>query len=269
MGGPACRTAGERVSIVVGASLGQGHLISQQLTPIPQGPPLILKVRTLSQRGGLWCRSSTRRELTRTPQGSNGGSSGQTCSCVTCKGGMSGVPRRESQSEIKYLEGYPHVCNRAYARGDHLRKFAGPCVQGVLDPVTAPCPMSLCPGRTCACCFGSSLRGNVYDGSQQKNNNRLLDFHTSSTFDFRFLLDDRWMFDRRWNYFRPTFDGCWCRRELLGRPVARYSAVFVFYRRITRRHVQTIENSICYRTVPSRASGTPCGSVFDRFCDLL
>ena len=45
----------------------------------------------------------------------------------------------------------------------------------MLDPVTAPCPMSLCPGRTCACCFESSLRGNVYDGSQQKNNNRLLD----------------------------------------------------------------------------------------------
>ena len=37
-------------------------------------------------------------------------------------------------------------------------------------------------------------------------------------------------------------------------------------RRTLHRCLQAIENSICYRTVPSRASGTPCGSVLKRFC---
>ena len=32
--------------------------------------------------------------------------------------------------------------------------------------------------------------------------------------------------------------------------------------------LHVIEHKICYRTVPSRASGTPCGSVFGRFCVL-
>ena len=30
--------------------------------------------------------------------------------------------------------------------------------------------------------------------------------------------------------------------------------------------LHVIEHKICYRTVPSRASGTPCGSVLGRFC---
>ena len=45
-------------------------------------------------------------------------------------------------------------------------------------------------------------------------------------------------------------------------------AVLVIYRRITCRRLQTMENSICYRTVPSRASRTPCGSSFGRFRGL-
>ena len=38
------------------------------------------------------------------------------------------------------------------------------------------------------------------------------------------------------------------------------------YRKSMTLHV--IEHKICYRTVPSRASGTPCGSVLCRFCVL-
>ena len=60
-----------------------------------------------------------------------------------------------------------------------------------------------------------------------------------------------------------------CRQELLGPHVVRYSAAFMFYvvgsRRIAHGCPQLHGNSICYRTVLSRASGTPCGSVLGRF----
>ena len=45
--------------------------------------------------------------------------------------------------------------------------------------------------------------------------------------------------------------------------------VCVEYYRIADRCPQIHENSICYRTMPSRASGTPCGSVFGRFRVLV
>ena len=63
----------------------------------------------------------------------------------------------------------------------------------------------------------------------------------------------------------------WYKKFLISCLVARYSAVFVFKSmeihgnpcRITR---STLQNLICYRMSVSRASGTPCGSVFGRFC---
>ena len=36
-----------------------------------------------------------------------------------------------------------------------------------------------------------------------------------------------------------------------------------------RNCVKTIRRTICCRTVPSRASGTPCGSSYGRFCVLI
>ena len=41
---------------------------------------------------------------------------------------------------------------------------------------------------------------------------------------------------------------------------------YFFFRKIMFWHFQMIENSICYRTVPSRASGMPCGSSYGCFC---
>ena len=63
----------------------------------------------------------------------------------------------------------------------------------------------------------------------------------------------------------------WYKRLLISCLVTRYSPVFVFKSmeingnpcRSTR---STLQNLICYRTSVSRASGTPCGSVFGRFC---
>ena len=112
----------------------------------------------------------------------------------------------------------------------------------------------------------------------------------------------------------------WTDRELLGRPVARYSAVFVFYctqnvkidflkfnllpnepiesfwdalwlgirpffcfchvtfKRIKHtclisfsycRHIKIMENRMIFPKNRSRASGTPCGSAFARFCAFV
>ena len=61
-------------------------------------------------------------------------------------------------------------------------------------------------------------------------------------------------------------------RKLLGCHVARYSAIFVFFllfHRITRRCLQTMRGAICSRTVPTRVSGTPWGSVFGRFSTFV
>ena len=61
-------------------------------------------------------------------------------------------------------------------------------------------------------------------------------------------------------------------RELLGRLVARYSAVVVFLvlkcRRIAGRCLHRVECAISCRKNRSRASGMPCGSVFGRFSAL-
>ena len=63
----------------------------------------------------------------------------------------------------------------------------------------------------------------------------------------------------------------WYKRFLISCLVARYSAVFVLkfmviLRNPCRSATSTLQNLICYRMSVSRASGTPCGSVFGRFC---
>ena len=62
-------------------------------------------------------------------------------------------------------------------------------------------------------------------------------------------------------------------REPLGRSVVRYSAALVFdvvkSRRIACRCLQTMHGAICHRMNRSRASGTPCGSSYSRFCVWL
>ena len=63
----------------------------------------------------------------------------------------------------------------------------------------------------------------------------------------------------------------WMSRELLGRPVARAMAVFVFSSKSSSAsHIHTylkkMRGAICYKMNVSRASGTPCGSSYGRFC---
>ena len=63
----------------------------------------------------------------------------------------------------------------------------------------------------------------------------------------------------------------WYKKFLISCLVARNSAVFVFksikmHGNPCRSTRSTLQNLICYRMSVSRASGTPCGSVFGRFC---
>ena len=63
----------------------------------------------------------------------------------------------------------------------------------------------------------------------------------------------------------------WYKKFLISCLAARYSAVFVFksmeiHGNPCRSTRSTLQKLICYRMKVSRASGTPCGSVFKRFC---
>ena len=73
---------------------------------------------------------------------------------------------------------------------------------------------------------------------------------------------DSWKFDLLSNHAVESFwDALW-----LGiRPLLCFNRE---YRRSAHACPQIHGNSTCYRSMPSRASGTPCGSVFGHFCVL-
>ena len=96
-------------------------------------------------------------------------------------------------------------------------------------------------------------------------------FHVFCVFTSFLGVSDSLVYPKRRGLERSI---AWYKKFLISCLVARYSAVFVFKSieihgnpcRITR---STLQNQICYRMSVSRAPGTPCGSVFGRFCVSL